>query len=117
MMDDVEFEKLKSATAWLSSARFMKIELPDGSLGARYCGAEEQKTHVITEDRINLLKDVTPKLSSKVLAVEAKLTATKWFDYSFMNPVTATETFAAEYQRLYRRTWAAYTERKEAEKK
>ena len=33
--------------------------------------------HVITEDRINLLKDVTPKLSSKVLAVEAKLTATK----------------------------------------
>lgn len=57
------------------------------------------------------------QVEGKLLAEESYLYTTKWFDYRFMSPLVATELFASEYQKIYRRKWAATFDRDEAGKK
>jgi hypothetical protein len=71
-------------------------------------------SRLITHKRIHLLHHIAPKLSSKTLATEARLTTTKWFDYRFINPVTATQIFADAYWNQCCRPWSACIDGREA---
>ena len=51
------------------------------------------------------------------LAAERDAQSVKWFDYRFLSAHAATQLFADEYERIYRRKWAEAQDRVEAEKK
>lgn len=116
-MFDVESKPLYSMPDRLSAAQFIWDSSADDTPHVQICDADQQEICLITAGRLDLLKDIAPKLSAKDLATEAGLTSTKWFDYNFIDPVTATKIFAAEYHHQYQRAWEKNNDREEAAKK
>jgi hypothetical protein len=75
--------------------------------------------HITSEgkERIGGHLRIASKIAGERLAEERYLYTTKWFDYRFLSPLAATELFASEYQKIFRRTWEATFDREEAAKK
>jgi hypothetical protein len=69
------------------------------------------------KERIGGHLRIASKIAGERLAEESYLYTTKWFDYRFLSPLAATELFASEYQKIFRRTWEATFDREEAAKK
>src|SRR5687768_7071212 len=72
-LDDLE--NIESMV-FLALLEYEHIIEPDGSLSVPLCEEDEQMSRLITHKRIHLLHHIAPKLSSKTLATEARLTTT-----------------------------------------
>lgn len=60
---------------------------------------------------------VASNLLTEILQRESVLMTTKWFDYRFIHPVSATQLFAEAYTKIFREFWRRHFDMEEADKK
>ncbi|GEC17300.1 hypothetical protein [Nitrobacter winogradskyi] len=66
---------------------------------------------------INKCATIARRISKEDGIAERGLMRTKWFDYRFMSPLTATDEFARSYVAAYRKKWDTNFSTEEASRK
>lgn len=79
-----------------------------------------REQEVVMQTSKELIADawLTPQqVSKKAISIEPDCQQSKWFDYRFMSPRSATRRFARDYEEAFRDKWLHIYDRSEADKK